>query len=249
MKILSFDIGIKNLSYCLFDYNPISNPLIKINHWNVINFNDDIQCNHILPRKKTKCSKTGTFIHENLLYCKCHAPKKSMAYKNKNEIFDLNKKIINKLDEYPELYDATHIVIENQPTTNMKMKTIAAIVFNYYTLRIGIDLDSDDLVTISYINPMHKITKIPYNGPKLNIQTKTKYQRYKQTAVKYASHYIQHDDNWIDFFDSLDKQDDLADSFLNGIAFIVLYFSQMKLSELQDYCNTKNIKYKRIKKI
>ena len=34
MKLISFDIGIKNLAYCIFD---IDNTSIKIVDWNVLN--------------------------------------------------------------------------------------------------------------------------------------------------------------------------------------------------------------------
>ena len=38
MKLVSFDVGIKNMAYCLFD---ISGESIKVDDWNVINLMPD----------------------------------------------------------------------------------------------------------------------------------------------------------------------------------------------------------------
>ena len=37
MKILSFDVGIKNLAYCLFSINNCNDKMLKILKWDVIN--------------------------------------------------------------------------------------------------------------------------------------------------------------------------------------------------------------------
>lgn len=50
MKILSFDVGIKNLAYCLFSINCCNDNLLKIIKWDVINL-----CDTIVSKKYT-CS-------------------------------------------------------------------------------------------------------------------------------------------------------------------------------------------------
>ena len=74
MKVLSWDIGIKNLAYCLVEYQNSKEEYqnseeetkqINILDWNVINVmdNDNIstthQCEFILPKKGTSCCKTA----------------------------------------------------------------------------------------------------------------------------------------------------------------------------------------------
>ena len=51
MKILSFDVGIKNLAYCLFD---LSDHSIKILDWNVINITNQAYylCESMQKKKK-----------------------------------------------------------------------------------------------------------------------------------------------------------------------------------------------------
>ena len=58
MKIISIDVGIKNLAYCLIDYN---GEIYTILEWDVIDLcnNKPITCTQHL--KKKTCSKKATF--------------------------------------------------------------------------------------------------------------------------------------------------------------------------------------------
>ena len=79
MKILSWDIGIKNLSYCLVSY--IDNE-IKIISWEIINLVSDdkkkekIICQGFLNNGST-CTKEAKSFNSNTLvpYCKVHSKK------------------------------------------------------------------------------------------------------------------------------------------------------------------------------
>jgi len=55
MKILSIDVGIKNLAFCLFEKNVNEN--FKIKKWDIINLSEE---------KTLKC----VFIEKNMLYNK-----------------------------------------------------------------------------------------------------------------------------------------------------------------------------------
>ena len=55
MKILSFDVGIKNLAYCLLDTENKS-----ILDWGIINISVDTTCDHV--SKDKCCDKTATKI-------------------------------------------------------------------------------------------------------------------------------------------------------------------------------------------
>ena len=74
MKVLSWDIGIKNLAYCLVEYQNSeveyqnsegTSKSINILDWNVINILEDNnvsnihKCEFILPKKEIKCGKTA----------------------------------------------------------------------------------------------------------------------------------------------------------------------------------------------
>lgn len=83
MKLISFDIGIKNLAYCIFEIN--SENTIKIQNWNVLNLMEITS-----PKKCSLCLKTGTFEINNKIYCKKHS-------KNEKFIFPSPKYKISKI--------------------------------------------------------------------------------------------------------------------------------------------------------
>jgi hypothetical protein len=82
MKILSFDVGIKNLAYCLFSINCCNDNILKILKWDVINL-----CDTIVSKKYTcsLCKKNAHYylnataddekkdIINSTVYCKKHA--------------------------------------------------------------------------------------------------------------------------------------------------------------------------------
>lgn len=78
MKILSFDIGIKNLAYCCFFVT--SENTIQIESWDIINLCEErnYTCQSTLHTKRSKgkvCGKQAKYQKNNLHYCKQHAKK------------------------------------------------------------------------------------------------------------------------------------------------------------------------------
>ena len=64
MKVLSIDIGIKNLAYTLLEHNENTNKFIILN-WDVINL-----CNKI--PSCSSCNKPAKFYKDNNFFCKIH---------------------------------------------------------------------------------------------------------------------------------------------------------------------------------
>lgn len=75
MKLISFDIGIKNMAYCVFE---LSGNFPIITSWNNINLikseDNKIKCNCILKNKQ-KCEKKASYVNKNNHYCKTHVKK------------------------------------------------------------------------------------------------------------------------------------------------------------------------------
>ena len=93
---LGWDIGIKNLAYCLIDFNEESKET-KIIDWGIINLIDEHilekpQCTEIVKSTKKQCTKKSDFISntdESICYCKTHFKK----IKNKEDFKEISTKL------------------------------------------------------------------------------------------------------------------------------------------------------------
>ena len=99
-KLISFDIGIKNLAYCIFDIS-----MISILDWNVIDLSSETEntsiiqdkCNCTLQSKKT-CSKNAKYSMNSLFFCEKHAKSSSFLLPSKEfEEPSLKKKSVDSL--------------------------------------------------------------------------------------------------------------------------------------------------------
>ena len=93
MKILSLDVGVVHLAYCIIE--KIGDEF-EIIDWDIINLNDQIlKCSHIL-RSGKKCDKNACFKIDKKNICLCKAHSKSYNKKiNKKKIEkDINDEII-----------------------------------------------------------------------------------------------------------------------------------------------------------
>ena len=82
MKLLSIDIGIKNLSFCLFEVqslNGISNHL-KIIKWDNIDLSDKNEYKCIEVDKKGLCDKPAKFTKDGKCYCLKHSKKHNLLH-------------------------------------------------------------------------------------------------------------------------------------------------------------------------
>jgi hypothetical protein len=100
MKLLSIDVGIKNLAYCLLETEPSQ---VKIVAWDVINLcGKDPLC--------TECKKPSKFFHSNQYYCNAHAKKSGLLLPTAT----ISLKKIKKM----KLSDLQQVIVEyNIPLT------------------------------------------------------------------------------------------------------------------------------------
>jgi len=114
MKLISIDVGIKNLAYCLFSLNEENKYIID--KWGIIDLSQktEIQknctcCNEKKPTKKNpnpikeKCKYQAKWKRENEYFCVKHAKQSGrltqlkMAFVNKQNMISLNN-ILDKLN-------------------------------------------------------------------------------------------------------------------------------------------------------
>mgnify|MGYP005988921043 FL=1 len=97
MKTISFDIGIKNMAYCIFD---CSNS-IDILDWKVLNLNEEntivkSTCNAALANSKIAgkvCGKTAKYQRNDNCYCEKHAKASKFLLPTKENQFTQIKKM------------------------------------------------------------------------------------------------------------------------------------------------------------
>ena len=216
MKTLSFDICIKNLSFCLLNNDK------HIEDWGIINISCDPNCEHINTKNK-KCDSSASIIHFNddnttMLLCNSHSklkqyPNKTKKMEKKNSIYNVGNKLIQELDKYPEFINCEHIILENQPSLkNPTMKSIQMILYSYFLIK-------SNHIKLEMINARNKLKA--YEGEPIECNISDRYKKNKFLAIEYCKKMIINENiNFINLFENSKKKDDLSDSYLQGIYYI-----------------------------
>ena len=243
-RILSFDVGIKNLAYCILEYNIITTKYL-ITDWNIINLSSEVEikkCNYNVINKTYPegkiCGKTASFTCNDSYFCKVHKKKYEKDEKNKKNIkfmkeikkkkavkkplIELNKTMVKKIDEIDEIKNIDEVVIENQPSLkNPHMKSIQMMIFSYFVMR-GITDPINEESTIKDIVMLSARNKLKiYDGPVIECNITDKYRKNKWLAIQYCEKMIvTQDTKYIEQYSQSKKKDDLADSFLQGVFYL-----------------------------
>lgn len=108
MKFVSIDVGIKNLSFCLFSKNDIGNHY-EILKWDNIDLTEKYEMTCIESIKNEICGKPAKFIKDSNCYCLKHS--KKMNYLLPNNDFStpfLNKQKLPSLIDIAEKYKISY---------------------------------------------------------------------------------------------------------------------------------------------
>jgi len=102
MNILSIDVGMKYLGFCLFH---IKDNKFSINKWDTINLCNEIKVEcHGMTKKKGKCIKLSKFCKNGEFYCKTHAKNKKFKIPT-TELTKLSKKKFSVIKTICEKYN------------------------------------------------------------------------------------------------------------------------------------------------
>lgn len=232
MKIISIDVGIKNLAICALDILPTSHSILK---WKIINciqvhtspccvFRRGKRCNH------AAVNSVMTDSDQELGYCtlktcqremrSSYGPKKIKKIKkincNKISLDILGVEIYKHLALLGNLDEYEHIVIENQPVLkNPRMKSVQMLIYSFFLFQ---SIENNYSYVIKLFSARNKLNI--YDGPEIKSDIKNKYALRKYLSVEYTKYFLaKYNNEYLDFFTISRKKDDLADSYLQGLTF------------------------------
>jgi len=136
---------------------------------------------------------------------------------------ELSLRLFAELDDMCEVLEQNgfHVVddvlVENQPSRlNGAMKTIQMMIYSYFQLRRHWE---GRVSSVHMISASGKL-KDHHHTVDTSQCDKTGYELNKWKAVKLAQIYLQSSPKLQGIFDSYNKQDDMADSMLQGVAWL-----------------------------
>lgn len=226
MIICSFDIGIRNLAYCILnDARRFSGNRFNIIDWNLIDLFADTpnkgleyNCQEIC-KNNSVCKSVASFYNNKFL-CKRHSKTGDMKIFTTDScnIADLAFLIIKYLNNI-DFSVCDEFIIEQQPKmAKEKMKNVSIIILNYFVTRYQIN---NPKIKISMINASNKLSI--YDGPFVSCTLKGQHERNKFYGKKYCEWLIRHDKNSLTTYNKYSKKDDLADCFLQGAWYLMTY--------------------------
>jgi hypothetical protein len=160
MKVLSIDVGIKNLSFCMFE---LASPDQKSNHlkvlkWDNIDLSEKTETKCIEVDKNGLCDKPAKFIKEGKCYCLKHSKKHNFLHPTQ----ELKPSYINKqkIQNLIEIADKYKIKYENPCKKATLVNLLNDFANNHcYTTVEKTNATKVDLVTIGR-NIQHKFDEI-----------------------------------------------------------------------------------------
>lgn len=239
VKIISFDVGIKNLAYCSLESNESG---VIIHDWGIINIIEDINplCSHTIRKKKCTreahymikplndktsnqpiyfCNKKTCIKHMEHTYNKKQIKKSKRKTCKNIKLQELGILLLSKLQaQQSTLINADIVIIENQPVLkNPKMKSIQMMVYTFF-LEHGLMNSNSHISDIILFSARNKLKT--YDGPEIKCTLKNKYNKRKYLSIEYTKYFIKDNIKWSTFFISNSKKDDLADSYMQGLYYI-----------------------------
>lgn len=177
-------------------------------------------CINVIRKTGKPCGKAGTINARGKAYCGTHDPSKKHKPQDTQEwcyamLLSLPKigKDINDILLKTNCVDKTEVIIEQQSMDNKKILLQGHLIFGHFVMLFN------NKVPVRFVPAYNKL--LAYDGPDIACALKTPYAKRKFLARKHTEYYLKKFptmNKWKGMFDSnVSKQDDLADSFLQGL--------------------------------
>ena len=146
MRVLSIDVGIKNLAFCLFDKPPCFEHF-KITKWDIIDISekeDSIKCGFL--EKNIICNKPAKFKKDNNCYCLKHSKKQQLQIPTSEQKPSyINKQKIQKLYEIADSHNIKYI-------SKVKKTDLVEIINNYIDNHYLETIESKKAIDVDLFN-------------------------------------------------------------------------------------------------
>lgn len=138
MKLLSIDVGIKNLALCLFDVS--SNTEYCVEKWNVSNLCNEQKINCLY------CDKTAKYSCKNMYCCKKHTTK--MEYPIIPVELELNRLKKMKINEIREILCNNNITFDDKKSKVLLLEDIQTDFESSYVIPFNNTIKTTDFSLI-----------------------------------------------------------------------------------------------------
>jgi hypothetical protein len=140
MKVISFDIGIKNMAYCVLSPTQNADAPITIHDWNVLSMIDEavpliFPCNCMIAGKNKKiepkmCNKAAKYSKFDQYFCDRHAK----IYKQYIIPTKKHSSAFIKKQKVPDLVALcnTHMLLLNRDAKTLKKEQLVEILSGFY---------------------------------------------------------------------------------------------------------------------
>lgn len=218
-KIISIDVGIKNLGLCIFCIK--NDEPIDIVKWQTVSLVGDVVriCDGYTSSKK-KCTNEAKYVYGDECFCGVHKKKGVTEIKKrkaeKENMVTLGKNMKGVFDDLLiDISGVEIVLIENQisPIAN-RMKTLQGMIMQYFIMH--------DLEKIEMISSQNKLKVFDGYVKEMKECKGNSYGVRKKIGISLTEHILTTNDDWGRYKEMFKgkKKDDLADSFLQGLYYI-----------------------------
>jgi len=150
MKILSIDVGIKNLAFCLFEKS-LGTEHFKVTKWDIVNLSEEESLKCVFTEKNEICNKSAKFKKHDKCYCTKHSKKQQFqiptaeqkpSFINKQKISNLyDIADSHKIKYGPKIKKADLVILINDHIQKIYFETIESKKANEVNLfNIGLNI-------------------------------------------------------------------------------------------------------------